>query len=369
MATKTTKKDTSHSDNYDQASAKRSFNLYPSGMVEQILVQLAKKFPHPLEILVYLIGDCEEKINKVVVPEHIIGVKVTGNDNSERLENYFDPFGETKTMPGVRKDTEELGLQIVSYREGMTRDNCLFLPLSELVLDRPLARYLPKSSLRSLFPQKAISKISNKELRDLVLKSQNLKKYSHVYFDEKCLEVEFLPDLPLYVDSFSSKGSLIPMSGYIFTSLFPTNNKFMKGTSHGMSHIHYSFTDEQKEKDLLVRECSKFDEHFVELISPGDAVGIITRSTFLKSLSNGAIDSSVIFEGVTTIDPITMDLVGSTYFDVSAINENNEDMEEFHKLALASGFVTDFAWLRDFFHLVRKYSSPQLPKYVDSSTT
>lgn len=367
MAKKINKESTLSSNIYRRSSSQEC-KVFPSGMVEQVLVQLAKHFSYPIELQVYLTGSSKNRINQVVVPEFIIGLGNRGEEEySLKDMDYLGEFdGETKTMLAVLQETNELGIQVVAYAEKFNRDKNLFVPLSELVLDRPLVNYLPEDSIQELFPEKDVSEITYDHLSNLILTSNSLRKCTHSYFNKTIETVTFLIDYPLYVDLFTTIGSLKVMKGYLLNSLIPVNNKFMGGKSHGMAHIHYGYSEEQYGKNTFLQECHKIDEHFNELISPGDAVGLISRNHYLKLLSKGLVDSYEWFIGVTTLDPVNKDLIGSTYFHTAEIYMNKKDAEEFERLAIMSSQITDYSWMRDYYQIVRQYSSSKLPDYVDS---
>ncbi|MCK4858735.1 MAG: hypothetical protein KAT58_12245, partial [candidate division Zixibacteria bacterium] len=349
-----------------------SANVFPSGDIEKALIQTVKRFPSQIELAMYLTGDNNSQINKAIAPELIIGVAGKGGEMQTRreLENLTDLLGKTRTMIGVAKGTQELGIQVVAARDEFRQDKNQFIPISELSLDRPLAYYLSENSRQELFQGKTAENITNDEIRDRIVKSQELKKASHTYFnsiDGTQREVEFLADFPLQVDMFSSARSLHPMKNYILTALSPTNNKFQGGQYFGLSHVHYGYTDQEIEQSPHLVQARKVDERFVELITPFDAKQLMSSRSNFNLMSKGQLNTRMAFVGVTALDPANYELIGSTYFDGVELSKNDADFRLFNAIAPRVEATQDPGVIREYWQLTRKYSPSKLPPYVASS--
>lgn len=366
MAKQTKNDQTSRLVGKESSSSSFNYKVYPSEMVAQILVQLSKRFPIPIEIQLFLTGNNDDEINQVVVPEHIVGILNRANPQylSKNFSDFFKFSEITQIMLGVIKEKKVIGLQISSSSEQYFHHNCQFIPFSDLCLDKPLISYLSNSTVRQLFPGKAISQIKNEELFDRILNSRDLNKYSQRYLNGGTNYIECLLDCTLRVDVFSSPEFVFTMNEYVINTLLSSNNQFMNGKLCGMSHIHYKLTDEQLKRDPYLNESYKVDEHFFEFISPNDAYLILISNDYYRVISKGLLDTHLCFMGVSVLDPISRELVGSTYFDALELLENDADFEDFKRLTLMSINLSDYSILKDYYQLIRKYSSTSFPKYV-----
>lgn len=334
-------------------------------IAENKLLNLAKRFPVLMEHIVFFTGSENDIIDQLIVPEYIIGIKdgKQGFDTNFNMNNLMEIYWDTKCMIAVAKATKELGIQIVVSHPNLLQEKSQFIPLDKLLLDRPLSHYLPEASAKKLFPNLNSDEITSNQLVDLILNDKENRVASHNYFDSTNEEILYLKSAPLNVDILASPEILLPQKNFLISSLSKDNNKFYNGKFFGMLHIHIAPTPEIAKNELLAKESLKMDKKYYELISSGDAYQLLYSTTLLKEQTDGIIHSQPIFSGVLAIDPISLKIIGRSYFDFGEIASNAKDLNQFASLIndLVNGII-NFEILDKCYKLTRKYSYP-VPDY------
>jgi len=337
-----------------------------AGQLESRMQQMAMKYqPGAIEFEGYFIGDRDEVLTHFVLPNYVMGVNLDREDKI-KLDEVTDISSRTNTFLAVRRDTGELGIQVIASKEGAPQDKAQFFSFGLLVLNQQLSHFLPDQMVRNVFPGVERGQISNTMLADAVKRDRNV--LSHTYFedDRPDFTVDYLPT-SLFVDMFGAKRSLHPTNKFMVDVLL--RNKFDGGGTFGLSHIHYGYTPREIEQSRRLKELRRFDESFVRLITPEDAVQIISSELNIRVLSKGRLDNTGIgLLGVTALDPVNFNIIGSSYFDFLELSkdENEQDFAKFGRLAILAKNSSDTAVSIDFFSFVREYSPPSLPDYVVS---
>ena len=334
--------------------------------LERRMQKMAMSFqPGTIEFEGYFIGDNDDTFTHFIMPKYVVGVNLERHEKIQ-LEQVADPLSTTNTMLAVRRDNNTFGLQITASKEGFPQDTSQFISANQLVLNQPIANFIPDRMMREVFPGMDRSQITNAILAKAV--RENKRVVSHTYFQNGDPEftADYLP-MSLKVDMFGARGSLHPTNKFALDSL--AQNKFDGGGTFGLSHIHYGHTPKETSQDPVLKALSKFDERFSRLITPIDAVLLINSQPTIKEMSKGRLDNTGLgLIGVTSLDPVSYEVIGSSYFDLLELSEdkNAQDFEIFNKLALVANNSSDIGTLKEYFEFVAQYSPPRLPDYVTS---
>lgn len=330
------------------------------------LQEAARKFSGNIEIAGYLIGDNPSSLTHFVLPRNVIGLDVDARDKI-KLKELTDPRGQTSAMIGVDRMTGELGIQVIASKDGAAQDKSQFFPLSQLILNKPLARYFSDQMMEQRYSGLSWDDITN----EMLLASINADKeaFSHTYFDNGApiKAVDFIgPSLD--VDMFGGKRSLHPMKAFSLDTL--AENKAGKGTIFGMSHTHFGYTEQEIDKSRRLSELSKFDETFMKYISAEDAQQMLSSRAHIFRISNRQFDMSNSLLGVTALDPVTKEIIGSSYFSPLTFSSasKEQDLKALKELALEVNATGDIGVEKEYFSFVAEHSSAELPSFVASIT-
>ena len=378
MTVKSTLLNSSHLPARDRGEMKANgMNIFASGDVEKALIAMAKRYPAQLEIGAFIIGDNPNRLNLAVLPHLMLGVggKEGHLQTRRKLEHLIRLKNRVVLRPGVEKNIEnglmELGIQVTVSNDEYDDMKAQFIPMSELILDRPLVQYLSLSSIETLFPGISMESTDDGELKNLIIKENGFTKLPQLYFNGADVPqkiVTYLQDHALNIDMLSAGRSLHPTLEFLLHILDPVNNQFKGGEYYGFSHIHYNWTEKRIAQETALQNLRKIDPRWVELITPGDAIQIISNVALQGRLSQKELIPRVTFVGVTALELFDNSLIGTRYFDFINLsrNENSGDYDDFIDLTLKIKSHTSYDYLKQFYYLARKYSSPELPPYVTS---
>lgn len=325
--------------------------------------QMAMRFPKPIEFEGYLIGDRSDALTHFILPRYLVGVDLQRKEKI-KLEQVTNITSETSAMLAIREDNGGFGLQVIASQEGAPQDGSQFFSFDQLVLDQPLSYFLSDQMLRDLFPGLERVQITNEMLIKAV--KDDTQRIFHTYFEGKVPDftVQMLP-VSLNIDMFGARRSLHPTNKFQLNVL--RKNRFDQGRTYGLSHIHYGYTPQEIDRDPIFAALSKDDEKFVRLISPEDADQLVSSVSTINILSRGEFDNTGIgIVGVTALDPQNFRIIGSSFFDLKKLSQNEDDYYKFGDLATLANNSTDVGVIKEFFQLVGAYSPPYLPEKVVS---
>lgn len=395
--------------------------VFPGRDAERVLYEeFVMKFRAKLEGAVFFVGDNQRTLNLAVMPELIIGLVGLGEGGEQSLKGEddigtrrkLDIFNEDNSelllRPGIEKSrdgTSKFGIQLTASNKKITEAGINFIPMEELSLDRELVGYLLNESIQGLFPGRNIASITdmnlkkliekgngfktlqelfpgrniesigNKTLLDFIAEGNGIKTLSQDYFLGKHREpqkvAKYLQDHFLQVDMFASGRSFHPTKEFLDYVLNPLNNKFRGGEFFGVSHIHYGWTDAQITKNKKLSRQKKANPGFAGYISPFDAlVMLASLQRYQNSKKENLKISPVnILFGVTEIDITDRSLIGTWYFDLARML-NSKNIVDFNRFQYLTNQLNakrqDGKLLEEFYELVARYSSRELPPYVTS---
>ena len=328
--------------------------------------ELAKTFPGNIEFSGYFVGDNLNTLTNFILPRNVIGLDVDWEDKI-KLKELTDPLGLTSIMIGVDRMTGELGIQVVASKDGAAQDKSQFFPLSQLILNKPLASYFSDQMMEQRFPELSRDDITNELL--LAYFEADKEAFTHTYFDNGTpyKTVNFVSP-PLEADMFGGKRSLHPMNAFTLDAL--AGNKAGNGKIFGISHIHFGHTEQEIEKSRRLRELYKFDEKFMQYLSAEDYLQMLEGRANLLRISKGQCDMSMKLLGVTALDPVTKEIVGRSYYSPLTLlpDSKAETLKKLEELAIRTNTAGDVGAEIEFFSLLRSKSPPKFPSFVASIT-
>ena len=140
-----------------------------------------------------------------------------------------------------------------------------------------------------------------------------------------------------------------------------------------MDHIHYAYTQDEinrmsPQERKRYEMFSKLDPNFYEIITPHDAGLITGYKSLTESISDGKYSNRLAVLGVTSLDPVTMDIIGTTKFYARKLSNTPDDAKDFKYLYKVVEQTSDETEIKDYTQLVREYSKG-MPDFEYSRTS
>lgn len=343
--------------------------MVPITATESAIAHLARSFgdasAHDLEVFGYWIGVVPERLTHLILPEYLIGIRKDAND---AMSHATSTRCRSTVLFGIETDSGELGLLLHTSPEGgsgkLTESRWVYIPQELMILNRPIATYLPENACRKHFPGIRSDSVSPTDIAAVIQSSGNKKRVHLLNQGYRWNPYLFLPDLCIRVDAFVSNSRIYPMNRFILNALgtnrFTRTQDGMIATVYGRGHIHYAYRFHEIMGDGLIHALYKKDKYFYELMTPVDAISMLDSAKAVQEISNRRQSMTQQIEAIVALDPKSLDVVGRSYFDLQVL-ESATDIDSMRGLALRASQSRNINAHIQWFDYIRRLSTSYLP--------
>ncbi len=343
--------------------------MIPIPLTESAIAYMARSFGdasgHDLEVFGYWIGMDPDRLTHLILPKYLIGIR---KDTNGAMDHATSTRCRSTVMFATEANRSELGILVNTCPEGdseeLTESRWVFIPHALLILNRPIATYLPTDTCREYFPGVPPDKVSPTDIAAVIKTSGNRRQTNLLDQLNHWNQYHFLPNLSIHVDAFISNSRIYPMNRFILNALgtnrFTRTQEGVDKTIYGRVHIHYAYRTREILGDALINALNKKDKYFYELMTPVDAISMLDSAKAVREISYRRQSMAQQIEAIVALDPDSLDVVGRSYFDLQVL-ESASDINTMQGLAHQACQSRDVNAHIQWFDYIRRLSTPHLP--------
>ncbi len=342
--------------------------MIPIASTQSAITRLARSFRqaprYDIEVFGYWIGMVSDRLTHAILPDYLIGIS---RDETGALGYLTNTRCRSRVMFAAETVCNQLGIMIHTCPEAgggdLAESSWIFIPVELLVLNRPIAAYMPVETIEEHFPGIPPYRISTKDIAAIICASKNRKQTHLLDKKNRWTRYHFLPSLGVRVDAFVTNSRIYPMNQFILNALemnqFTRQHNGRARTIYGRVHIHYAYRRGEIVGDALINALHKNDKYFFELMTPMDAISMLDSTKAIREISDGRLTMTQQIEAIVALDPESFEVVGRSYFDLQAL-KSTAAIDRFKSLAGKAGQSRDITSHIQWFDYIRDFSTPTL---------
>ncbi len=343
--------------------------MIPITSAESAIARLARSFGEAYkndpEVFGFLIGMDPDRLSHLILPEYLVGIR---RDTNDAMDHATNTRCRSTVWFAVDTDCGELGILVHTCPEAnrgeLTESRWVFIPNELLILNRPIATYLPTDTCREHFPGVPPDNISHREITEAISRSDDRNQIHLVDRRNRWNQYHFTPTFRIRVDAFVSNRRIYPMNRFILNALganrFTRRFDGTEKTIYGRVHIHYAYRFREIMSDALINALNRQDKYFYELMTPVDAISMLDSQKAVSEISDRKQAMAQHIEAIVALDPKSLDMVGRSYFDLQVL-ESAAQIDTMKGLARQANQSRDINAHIQWFDFIRRWSTPRLP--------
>lgn len=343
--------------------------MIPITSTEHAITHLARSFGGALgydpEVFGFWIGTVPDRLTHLILPEYLIGI---GKVTSDAMDHTTNTRSRAEVMFAIESGSSEPGIMVHIDPDSCggehTEGRWVFIPHELLILNRPIAAYLPTDTREEYFPGVSPDTISPMDIATVINMSEN-KQHIHLSdHNNHWYHYDFVSSLGIQVDAFVSNSRIYPMNRFILgalgTNRFTRTHDGERTTIYGRVHIHYAYRFREIVGDPLINALNRNDKYFYELMTPVDAISLLDSAKAVREISKRQRSMAQQIEAIVAIDPKSLEVVGRSFFDLQIL-ESAAEIKKMRGFARRASQSRDINVHLQWFDYIRPLSTAQFP--------